>query len=414
VHAKMIRRLGFAAVSGVVALSVAACGSSSDTTTADAPATSPATSAAADASTGASTGATGTTDWSTAQSADAGGGMDALVAAANAEGALNVIALPPTWANYGNILKAFQAKYPQIKVTSENPDGSSQDELTAIEKGKGQPTAPDVADVGLAYAFTGATAGDFAAYKVATWNDIPDAQKDAGGLWWADYGGYMSIGCNQTFLQKKGLTCPTTIKDLDNPAFKGMVALNGDPTQANAAFNAVWAASLANGGSADSIQQGIDFFKKLNSEGIFNKTSVTPATVLAGSTPIVMDWDYLQAANTPTLKKKGVTWVVNDPSDAVLGGYYSQAISATAPHPAAARLWEEFLYSHDAQGGQNLWLQGGARPAEFDAMKADGTLDAKAAAELPKVAGTSTFAPTQAQLTAAQKVIANSWADAVK
>lgn len=398
-HATFARRLGLAAVSGAMAISLAACGS--NTTTAN------------DAGSAGSSTTTGG-DWATAQSAQAGGGMDALVAAAKAEGALNVIALPPTWANYGNVLKAFQKKYPEIKVTSENPDGSSQEELTAVEKGKGQSTAPDVVDVGLAYAFQGATTGDFAAYKVATWDDIPAAQKDSGGLWWADYGGYMSIGCNQTFLQKKNLQCPTTIKDLDNPAFKGMVALNGDPTQANAAFNAVWAASLANGGSADDIKPGIDFFTKLNNEGIFNKTSVTPATVLSGATPIVMDWDYLQAANIPTLAKKGVTWVVNDPSDGTLGGYYSQAISRTAPHPAAARLWEEFLYSHDADGGQNLWLQGGARPAEMDAMTADGTIDKAAAAKLPKVTGDTSFAPTQAQLTAAQKVIADDWANAVK
>ena len=43
------------------------------------------------------------------------GGMDALVAAAKKEGTLNVIALPPDWANYGEVIKAFEAKY-GIKV----------------------------------------------------------------------------------------------------------------------------------------------------------------------------------------------------------------------------------------------------------------------------------------------------------
>ena len=41
--------------------------------------------------------------------------MSKLVAAAKKEGTLNVIALPPTWANYGNIIKTFTAKY-GIKV----------------------------------------------------------------------------------------------------------------------------------------------------------------------------------------------------------------------------------------------------------------------------------------------------------
>ena len=116
---------------------------------------------------------------------------------------------------------------------------------------------------------------------MATWADIPDALKDSGGLWFSDYGGYISIGCNAT----KVKICPTTIKELDNPAYKGQVALNGDPTSANAAFEAVWAAALANGGSADNIQPGIDFFKKLNSEGIFNKTKVTPGHRRLGRDP---------------------------------------------------------------------------------------------------------------------------------
>ena len=182
---------------------------------------------------------------------------------------------------------------------------------TRIKSTKGQASAPDVVDIGNSYALSGAQAGDFAPYKVATWSDIPDAQKDSGGLWYSDYGGYISIGCNAA---KVGGTCPTTIKDLDNPAYKGLVALNGDPTSANAAFEAVWAAALANGGSATNIQPGIDFFKKLNSEGIFNKTKVTPATVASGETPIVLDWDYLNVGNAATLKTQNITWTTADPS----------------------------------------------------------------------------------------------------
>lgn len=400
VHAQMLRRAGLAAVAGAITLALAACGSSNDTATTGTPA----------AGSSAPAGTATTTDWSTVQSAADGGGMSALVAAANKEGALDVIALPPTWANWGNILKAFHAKYPQIKINSANPDGSSQDELDAIEKDKGQSNAPDVVDVGNAFALQGALQGDFAAYKVATWNDIPATRKDAGGLWWSDYGGYISIACNPAAIS---VPCPKTIKDLDNPALKGKVALNGDPTEANAALMAVWAAALANGGSATNIQPGIDFFHKLNTEGIFNKTSVTPATVASGATPIVLDWDYLQLANTSALKKQHIDWQVSDPSDGLVGAYYSQAISASAPHPAAARLFEEFLYSHDANGGQNGWLRGYARPVEFDAMVKDNTVDPKAAKLLPKVTGDTSFNPTQAQATKAQSVVTKNWAAAV-
>ncbi len=55
--------------------------------------------------------------WNTATTASAGGGMAALVKAAKAEGTLNVIALPPTWANYGEQISTFEKKY-GIKVNN--------------------------------------------------------------------------------------------------------------------------------------------------------------------------------------------------------------------------------------------------------------------------------------------------------
>src|SRR5690242_18497317 len=55
------------------------------------------------------------------------GGKEGLVEAAKAEGELNVIALPPDWANYGAIIKAFGDEY-GIKVNSAQPDAASQDE----------------------------------------------------------------------------------------------------------------------------------------------------------------------------------------------------------------------------------------------------------------------------------------------
>src|SRR5438128_12404837 len=97
-------------------------------------------------------GGTANCDAKSAKSAADCGGMDALVAAAKKEGTLNVIALPPDWANYGVMLAAFTKKY-GIKVNSTNPSGTSQDELTAVTSQKGQSRGPDVLDVGTAFAY---------------------------------------------------------------------------------------------------------------------------------------------------------------------------------------------------------------------------------------------------------------------
>jgi putative spermidine/putrescine transport system substrate-binding protein len=325
--------------------------------------------------------------------------MNALVAAAKKEGTLNVIALPPTWANYGAILSAFTAKY-GIKINSTLPDGTSQQEVNAVKTQKGTAKAPDVLDVGMAVAL--ANTSLFAPYHVSTWSDIPTAQKESTGLWVQDYGGYMAVGYSSKF------GTITSLNDLLGPKFKGAVALNGNPTSANAGLNGVMMANLAMGGTPDNIAKGVDFFSQLKKAGNFSPVSATGATIKAGTTPVVFNWDYL---NLPSYV--GVSnWKVFIPQNAVLGGYYAQAINKTAPHPAAARLWEEFLYSQAAKGGQNLWLQGGARPVEQQAMQSNGSIDKAAAAKLPAVSGTPVFL-SGPQSTDAANYLAANWAKAV-
>ena len=92
-----------------------------------------------------------------------------------------------------------------------------------------------------------------------------------------------------------------------------------------------------------------------------------------------------------------------------MAGYYYQAINKDAPHPAAARLWQEFLYSDE---GQNLFAEGGVRPVRADNMIADGTLAEKVAATIPVVDGPVTV-PSPQQTEAASKYLADNWAKAV-
>ncbi|HJP73847.1 MAG TPA: ABC transporter substrate-binding protein [Pseudonocardiaceae bacterium] len=371
------RLLGIAAAVAALAIGVAGCGGS-----AQGDSSSPA---------------------ANATSAQAAGGMDALVKAAKAEGTLNVITLPRTWANYGALMDTFTKKY-GIKINDANPDGSSQDEINAVKQLKGQTRAPDVLDLGSSFALSAASSGLLAPYKVATWNDIPDNQKAANGDWYNDYGGYISIGYDANRVH----VAPKSFADLTNPAYKGEIALNGDPTKAGAAFAGVFAAALAKGGNFDNIQPGIDYFAQLKQNGNFIPVGATQATIQSGQTPITIDWDYLQVSAAQTLAGK-VNWKVVVPSDGLYANYYNQAISASAPHPAAARLWEEFLYSAE---GQNLFLQGAARPVELAAMQSAGTVDQKALSALPQVNGTAKF-PTQQQLDTATKTIAGNWASSV-
>jgi putative spermidine/putrescine transport system substrate-binding protein len=337
------------------------------------------------------------TDAASATSVSDFGTMDDLVKAAQEEGQLNVIALPPDWANYGNIIKAFGDKY-DIKIQSDQPDGASQDEINAATQLKGTDRAPDVFDLGQSVAL--ANTDMFAPYKVATWDEVPAEFKDPDGAWINDYGGYMSVGYDSSKVPDV-----TSLDDLLGSDFKGKVALNGDPTAAGAAFSGVVMASVANGGSADDIAPGVEFFKKLKDAGNFLPVDPTSATIESGQTPVVVDWDYLNAAESAKLP----SWKVFVPEDAAIAGYYFQAINADAPHPAAARLWEEFLYSDE---GQNLWLGGGARPVRADAMVEAGTIDQAKYDALPAVSGTAVI-PTNEQTETMAAYLADNWAKAV-
>lgn len=345
------------------------------------------------------TGASGSdVDARTASSLQDFGSLSALEDAAKAEGALNVIALPRDWANYGAILDLFSERYPEITVTELTPDASSAEEIQAADANQGLDTAPDVFDVGLTVALQ--NTDKFAPYKVQQWDSIPGALKDPDGRFTGDYGGYMSIGYDST-----KYPAPTSLDDLLGSDFTGAVALNGDPTQAGSAFAAVGLATVQSGGTLDDFTPGIDFFSQLNQAGNFINVDVTSATVASGETPVIFEWDYLNAAHV----NDNAGWKTVILPGTAYAGYYNQAINADAAHPAAARLWEEFLYSDEVQ---NLWLAGGARPVLAEAMVDNGTIDADAYAKLP-AAPSDVVVPTEAQSDAAGTLLGTTWAAAV-
>ena len=381
-------------------VAAAGCSSSSSDSGAaagsSAPATGPATSGASASGAGVSV------DAATATSAADFGGLDGLVAAATAEGALNVIALPPDWANYGEIISAFQAKYPGIILDSQQPNASSAEEITAAESNKGTDKAPDVFDLGPSVALDNVAM--FAPYQVANFADIPAGNKDADGLWVNDYTGLMTVGYNAS---KFGEV--TSLSQLTDPKFASTVALNGNPTEAGAAFNGVVMAALASGGSADDIAPGVTYFSSLKDAGTLVPLDPTEATVLNGQTGVVFDWSYNQAALTAKLAAEETEWKTFVPAGAALGSYYVQAVNADAPHPAAARLWQEFLYTPEAQ---NLWIKGGAKPVLYDAMDTAGQIDPAVAGNLPKVQG-QLVTLTSAQTATANDYLKANWATAV-
>ena len=366
--------------------------------------------------------ATAKIDYSKCTDLKSCGGMDALVAAAKKEGKLNVITLPRDWANYGEAMDLFSKAF-GIKITDDNPDGSSAYEIQTVRTAPAS-KVPDAVDVGITYGADNANL--FSPYKVQNWKDITPTYKDANGRWYGDYAGVIALSYD-TSIPK----APTSFNDLKDPAFKNMVAIGGDPSGAQEALMSVFAANLANGGTTANVQTGIDYFKALKTSGNFVTVLANGQNLLAGAYKVSFSWSFNGPGAVATAAKAGKTIKYVIPSDAVIKGTpYIMAIPFNAPHPAAARLWTEFLYSENKgkgsttigstkgmtgskifaaiNGGQNIWIAGGALPIEYDAMVAKGT-NAAAPAGYGIPAGAKIVTPSPADQDAAKALLKAQW-----
>src|SRR5208337_957934 len=329
--------------------------------------------------------------------------LKALVAAAQKEGQLTVIALPHDWVNYGEMIQTFAQKY-GITVNELNPDGSSGEEVEAIRANKGNmgPQAPDVIDVGLSFGPSAKADGLLSPYKVQTWTSIPEGIKDKDGYWYGDYYGALAFEVNSDIVK----TPPRDWGDLLKPEYKGKVALAGDPRLSAQAYMTVLAASLSQGGNITDIGPGLRFFDKLNKAGNFVPIIAVPGTVASGETPVTVRWDYNALANRDkSAGNPNISVII--PQTGVVAGVYVQAISAYAPHPNAARLWMEYLYSDE---GQIIWLKGYVHPARFNDLAARKVIPADVAAKLPPAAAyLKAVFPSLDQEAAIKAAIATDW-----
>ena len=239
-------------------------------------------------------------------------------------------------------MKTFTAKY-GIKITDLDPEGTSQDELNAVKQLNGQSSAPDVVDVDSASAAAGQSAGYWAPYKVATWDSIPTWARDGSGGYYAAYGGYMAIGYEPSIVK---VAKPTSVPSrCCSPAtIATRWRSTALPTQFGSSLAAVYAASLANGGSLANIAPGVRYFQDLERAANFaGSQSGAPDTMQSGRTPIMIWWDYLLNSQVrPVVKNLQIVI----PKDGVYESYYDQAIQRVSPRtPPPPGCGKSFLYS---------------------------------------------------------------------
>lgn len=326
---------------------------------------------------------------------------DLLLSAAQEEGQLNVIALPHDWMNYGEIISAFSHKY-KIYVKELDPLATSAAELRAIRNGRktSDPFAPDVIDVGLSFAMQAKEENLLQPYQVSTWSTIPEAAKDPDGYWYGDYYGIIVFEINADIVSN----IPEDWSDLLTT--ESPIALTGSPSDSYQSMMSVYSASLASGGSLIDTEPGLRYFQQINRKNRLSEVIAFRDQIASGETPIALRWDFLALADQEALSgQKKIVVVI--PKTGIVAGFYAQGISAYAPHPNAARLWMEFLYSDE---GQLLLLKGLGHPIRFADLYEQEMIAQEILARLPEADPyLKAEFPTGEQLNAADRAILAAW-----
>ncbi|GAA1367188.1 ABC transporter substrate-binding protein [Brevibacterium luteolum] len=351
-------------------------------------------------------GLAGCSDNTASASTEIGTTLEEIIELAQKEGKVQLIAYPETWANYKGHFEKFKAKY-GVDTPVASPEASSAEELQSVKQLKGQKTQPDVLDIGYTFTETAISEDLISPYKPSNFDAIPEDLKDPEGRWVGAYYGVLSLGVNTKLADK-----PEKLSDLLDPAYKGKVALPGDPREGASSIATVFTAALANGGSLDDVGPGIEFFAELAASGNLVNISSVPNALSTGQAAVVFDWNYNFLGIEEEMKTSGVDLEHFVPEEAVFGNFYAQPCTIDSPQPNAARLWVDWLTSDE---GSEQYALGGAIPARFTELSEAGKLSEEALAKLPepKILEAVNF-PTVAQGERGAELITREWAGKVR
>jgi hypothetical protein len=218
--------------------------------------------------------------------------------------------------------------------------------------------------------------------------------------------------------------------------------MGSDPRAGHASLTTVIAASVANGGSLSDVRPGIEFFRELKKVGNLSGAAASTTLIATGSIKAWFDFSFYAPGTIQMGKQVGKRIAYIKPTDAaVMGTPYVFGVNAKAPHPAAARLWVEYLFSQNKglvskgligneswrvakgtldgtqlfnslMGGQNVFQLGGAIPIQSAAMKKKRLLVTTPSSIFVPSAGNKLVVqmPTSNQENDALKILSVEWA----
>jgi putative spermidine/putrescine transport system substrate-binding protein len=280
-----------------------------------------------------------------------------LVVLAQKEGKINSAGMPDTWANWGATWNELSLFY---NLNHADVDMRSGQVLEGFAEGN-----YDIGDVGLSYAIEARNQGLLAGYKTSYWDEIPSWAKDDSGDYLVSFTGTMSLLINNSVLTTE--EAPKSFADIKNGSYK--VAISNVLTGYTGQF-AVYAATIALGGSADNLDPGIQFFKDLAKGGrLVGKTSGYDDFIASGA-GVIFKWDFeaLNFRDQGAALTTPVSLSACIPSDGSVTSGYCTIINKLAKDPYSAMLTREYALS---DAGQLNFAKGYATPIRSVRLPSD-------------------------------------------
>jgi putative spermidine/putrescine transport system substrate-binding protein len=287
--------------------------------------------------------------------------IKSLEQAARAEGAVNSVGMPDSWANWKDTWVDLEKIY---GLKHMDTDMSSAQEIAKFAAEKDNASA-DIGDVGAAFGPIAVQQGVTQAFKPSTWEQIPAWAKDPDGNWMLAYTGSIAFIVNKQLVKD----VPHSWADLRKGKYK--VAI-GDVSAAAQAVNGVLAAAIANGGNEANIQPGLDLFAELAEQGRLGLSNPTIQTLEKGEVEVGIVWDFNGLSYRDQIDPSRFEVLI--PSDGSVISGYTTLINKYAKHPNAAKLAREYILS---DAGQINLAKGNARPIRAEHLTLPAEVQAK-------------------------------------
>ncbi|HLA32649.1 MAG TPA: ABC transporter substrate-binding protein [Pseudomonas sp.] len=287
--------------------------------------------------------------------------LQALQQAARAEGAVNSLGMPDSWANWKDTWVDLDKLY---SLKHMDTDMSSAQEIAKFAAEKDNASA-DIGDVGAAFGPIAVQQGVTQAYKPSTWEQVPSWAKDADGHWMLAYTGSIAFIVNKQLVKD----IPTSWAELKQGSYK--VAI-GDVSAAAQAVNGVLAAAIANGGDETNIQPGLEYFADIAEQGRLSLANPTIQTLEKGEVEVGVVWDFNGLSYRDQIDPSRFEVLI--PSDGSVISGYTTIINKYAKNPNAAKLAREYILS---DAGQINLAKGNARPIRAEHLSLPAEVQAK-------------------------------------